>query len=219
MRVALCAADAASRDEIGRAVAAWLPTCEPVWRASGRAVEGDVALVPSEVGADPEGRADLVDALRAFARAGGAVLGVGDGAGLLCTAGLLPGAVLATPAASPPRRETHLRVEGRATPFTWAIPAGRILPRPDVTRALVYAADAEALSATHARGGIVLRHCDVAGGVAPPDAASVAGWCDEAGRVVGIVGALELVPAALESAFARQITACLVSPTRRARAG
>src|SRR3954470_698955 len=104
MRVALCAG-AASRDALASAIAAWLPTGSPVWRAPGSAVEGAFALVSSDVDAAPRALAELGDALRAFARAGGAVLGVGAGAALLCEVGLLPGTVVAATAG--PDAETH----------------------------------------------------------------------------------------------------------------
>jgi phosphoribosylformylglycinamidine (FGAM) synthase-like amidotransferase family enzyme len=202
----------ASRDD-ALAVAAWLPACDCGPWAPGGAIDGDVALVTCDAATDPSLRQELGAALVMFARAGGAVLGVGAGAGVLCDAGLLPGAVTtATPNAT-----THLRVEGRATPFTWAIPAGRILPRPEVPTAFGYVATAEALSATVARGGILVRHCDVAGGVSG-DARSVAGWCDDSGRVVGLVGALHLVTVTLGSAFARQLAGCVESGSARTRA-
>ncbi|MDB4982323.1 MAG: phosphoribosylformylglycinamidine synthase [Myxococcales bacterium] len=206
-RVTLCASEA--HDAFARAVAAWLSACDCGWRTPGDALDGDVALVTSDV-SEPSGRSELEQALGVFARAGGAVLGVGAGAAFLCAAGLLPGAVTTTP----PGETTHLRVEGRATPFTWAIPAGRILPRPDVPSAFSYVATAEVLSAIVARGGILVRHCDVAGGVRG-DASSVAGWCDESGRIVGLVGALALDVAALGSAFARQLAGCVESARPR----
>jgi hypothetical protein len=208
-RVTLCAPDALRDEALARAIAAWLSACDCGWRVPGTALDGDVALVTSDA-VDPIG--ELGAALGVFARAGGAVLGVGAGAAFLCAAGLLPGAVTTTP----PGATTHLRVEGRATPFTWAIPAGRILPRPEVSSAFGYIATAEALSASVARGGILVRHCDVAGGVAA-DASSVAGWCDESGRVIGLVGALALVPTALGSAFARQLAGCLETTSARSR--
>ncbi len=207
-RVTLCAADASRDEAIARVVASWLPSCDSGWRAPAGLLDGEVALV---TGADAAARdGELADALGVFAREGGAVLGVGAGAAFLCAAGLLPGDV--TTAA--PRETTHLRVEGRATPFTWAIPAGRILPRPDVLGAFGYGATPEALSALAARGGILVRHCDSAGGVGA-DASSVAGWCDESGRVVGLIGAVALVSIALGSAFARQLAGCIESARAR----
>jgi hypothetical protein len=211
-RVTLCAADASRDDALARAIAAWLSACDCGTWAPGNVLGGDVALVTSDAAPDPGLREALGQALGVFAHAGGAVLGVDAGAAFLCAAGLLPGGV--TTAA--PSETTHLRIEGRATPFTWAIPAGRILPRPDVPSALGYVVTAGELSAIVARGGILVRHCDVAGGVLG-DARSVAGWCDESGRVVGLVGALDLVPVALGSAFARQLAGCVASGAARTR--
>jgi phosphoribosylformylglycinamidine (FGAM) synthase-like amidotransferase family enzyme len=81
--------------------------------------------------------------------------------------------------ASPP---THVRVEGRATSFTWAIPAGRVLPVDATSPTARYLAAQP--GALEAEGRVVLRYCDGAGGVAPD---SVAGVCDARARVVGLL--------------------------------
>lgn len=166
-------------------------------------LEADVVVVPPGVG---EQAPAALDRLRAFARAGGRVLGLGDGVALLCAAELLPGTV--TRAAA--RAATHVRVEGRATAFTWAIPAGRILalPSPLAEDAYVYAAPDGELAALSAAGRVVLRYCDGAGGLdaAAGRAASIAGVCDGTGRVLGILGG---VSRSLDCALGRQIEACL----------
>jgi phosphoribosylformylglycinamidine (FGAM) synthase-like amidotransferase family enzyme len=132
-----------------------------------RPIGGDAVLVTDDLGAE------AVSALRAFAGDGGAVLGIGAGVRALLAAGLLR-AALAPPAAA---AATHVRVEGRATPFTWAIPAGRVLAidAPAATLAPTDGADP---------GQVVLRYCDAAGGVV---GAAVAGLCDARARVVGLL--------------------------------
>jgi phosphoribosylformylglycinamidine (FGAM) synthase-like amidotransferase family enzyme len=147
-------------------------------------------------------------ALRAFAAAGGPVLGVGAGFGALCAAGLLPGRV--APARAAGASPTHVRVEGRATPFTWAIPAGRVV-----------GAGAGALVARYlppdpaalARAGrIILRYCDAAGGVAgegEDDGESLAGVCDGDGRVVGLFPGVVVVARALAPGLGRQLLSSL----------
>lgn len=161
--------------------------------------DGDVLVIPSGLGA-PEAAA--LEVLRAFAGAGGRLLALGDGVAWLCAAALLPGAVTADAA---PR--THVRIEGRATPFTWAIPAGRILPLAGAPGHRFTADDAE-VEALAAGGRIVLRYCDSSGGVprAAARASTVAGLCDDSGRVVGILSG---VTHALDCALGRQLNACL----------
>jgi phosphoribosylformylglycinamidine synthase len=169
--------------------------------APGGALDGDVVLVPPGLAAAPP-----AETLRAYARAGGTLLGLGDGVGWLCGAGLLPGAVDA--GVGPPA--THVRVEGRATAITWAIPAGRILALGRPSPSGYVAADVD-VAALGARGQIVLRYCDASGGVARGVArsATVAGLSDESGRVIGL-----LSPASpdLDDEVGRQLLTCIRTP-------
>jgi hypothetical protein len=163
--------------------------------------EGDVLVVPPGLGPPPP---EAPAALRDFVSRGGRVLALGDAVALLCAAELLPGDVVAAPAPT-----THVRVEGRATPFTWAIPAGRILALGGAP-AHRYTAAAGDVAALSARGRVLLRYCDVAGGVpaSPEPASTVAGLSDDTGRVVGILGGLSH---ALDCALGSQIRRCLGS--------
>jgi len=172
-------------------------------RAGAVTAADTILVVPADLTAGPA-EADLT-ALRAFARAGGRLLGLGGGVAWLCAAGLLPGEVATTAGVDGAR---HVRVEGRATPFTWAIPAGRVLPvAPEAARARLAAPEAT-IAELEARGRVVLRACDVSGGVdgARPRAATVAGLADDTGAVVGL---LAVADAALGCALGRQIRACL----------
>jgi phosphoribosylformylglycinamidine (FGAM) synthase-like amidotransferase family enzyme len=165
-------------------------------------LSANVVVIPSGSGAEPG--AEGLDRLRDFARTGGRLLALGDGVALLCAAELLPGSVARVPA----RPATHVRVEGRATAFTWAIPAGRILALASLAREHAYiAADAE-VAALASSGRVVLRYCDVAGGLdaSPGPAASIAGITDRTGRVLGVLGGLSR---SLDCALGRQIDACL----------
>jgi hypothetical protein len=142
----------------------------------------------------------------AFARGGGPVLGVGGGFQALCGLGLLPGRVTALADDDRPA-DAHVRVEGRATPFTSAIPAGRVMSLNGATTVgLRY--DTGEPEALEARGQVIFRYCDAAGGlVSPPTAIDpaqlrlssvplvaprersrlIAGVCGEAGNVVGVL--------------------------------
>jgi phosphoribosylformylglycinamidine synthase len=171
----------------------------------GAPVDGDVVVVPPGLAGAPD--AGALEALRAYARAGGKLLGLADGVAWLCAAELLPGQ-LAPGAASGPVTATHVRVEGRATPFTWAMPAGRIVALQEDASRPRYALGGEAASRLVAAGRVVLRYCDASGGVAggDDDTSTIAGVCDETGHVFGV-----LAPAtpALDGALGRQLLACL----------
>jgi phosphoribosylformylglycinamidine (FGAM) synthase-like amidotransferase family enzyme len=132
----------------------------------------------------------VVQAIAAFAAAGGPVLGINDGFRILCQAGLLPGSLSAGPPDQAHPVEVHLRVEGRPTPFTSAIPAGRVM-RLGATAAhgCYEAADVDALEE---RGQIIFRYCDTGGGAthaANPRRSlrSIAGVCNPRGNVVALV--------------------------------
>jgi phosphoribosylformylglycinamidine synthase len=172
-------------------VAVFSPGCLP---------DGDLLVVPSGLGTPA---LEALEPLRAFAERGGRLLALGDGVAWLCAAALLPGGVTA----DEPGPRTHVRVEGRATPFTWAIPAGRILALAGAPAHRYAAADAE-VDSLAAGGRILFRYCDASGGIPRADAraATVAGLCDDSGRVVGILGG---VSHALDCALGRQINACL----------
>jgi phosphoribosylformylglycinamidine synthase len=65
--------------------------------------------------------------VKAFAERGGPVLAICNGFQIACEAGLLEGALTRNESLHFECRDVHLRVEGRPTPWTQAIPAGRIL--------------------------------------------------------------------------------------------
>jgi phosphoribosylformylglycinamidine synthase len=183
-------------------LAAALAEVEVVAHAGG-ALRGDAALVLRDDAA--EAVPDTAAELRAFAAGGGAILGIGAGFAALCEAGLLPGEVMVGPlvAAAP----THVRVEGRATPFTWAIPAGRVVALAGRPAARYRPATLPALEAA---GQVILRYCDGAGGAARGGrgAHAVAGICDTAGRVVGLLS---------DPALEQQVIASLRLGTRALR--
>jgi len=66
-------------------------------------------------------------AVKEFAAAGGPVLGICNGFQILCEAGLLEGALSRNAGLRFECRDVHLVVEGRPTPFSHAIPAGRTI--------------------------------------------------------------------------------------------
>jgi phosphoribosylformylglycinamidine (FGAM) synthase-like amidotransferase family enzyme len=174
-------------------------------------MQGTAVIVagPSEEGATLD--SGTHDALRTFVAAGGAILAAGAGVALLCESDLLPGAVTFSSTA-PETAAVHVRVEGRRTPFTWAIPAGRILALQGPTPRHRYAAPRAEVAALTAGGGVVLRYCDAAGAVlaAPDDPADgVAALCDDSGRIVGVLDDLWPLTDGLGRSLGRQIMTCL----------
>lgn len=144
----------------------------------------DVLIVPEYVAGLA---AAVLQGLDAFAAGGGAVLGSCGGFRLLCERGLIDGQVHAATAEA---GEVFCVVEGRPTPFTHAIPAGRHLPAISSCRVGHFEhPDPERLGE---EGRVVLRYCSADGEVEPaanPDGstANIAGVCNREGNVVGIL--------------------------------
>jgi phosphoribosylformylglycinamidine synthase len=132
----------------------------------------------------------IMGAVKAFADKGGPVLAICNGFQIACEAGLLDGALTRNASLHFECRDVHLLVEGRPTPWTRAIPAGRILRVP--------IAHAEGrfvhpnVDALEQEGRVVFRYVDATGGQsegANPNGsvASIAGTCNARGNVVGLM--------------------------------
>jgi phosphoribosylformylglycinamidine synthase subunit PurQ / glutaminase len=163
-----------------------------------------VALVGDAVASSVAGptlaRLPIVDAVAAFAAAGGPVIGIGAGFQALCAAGLLPGSLDPAAEATGAVHDLVLRVEGQPTPFTQEVAAGRLLHLPGVCVAWRYHHDDP--DALERAGQVVFRYVDEEGGVtaaADPSGSSgsVAGVCAEGGRAVGLAACPEHVLAML----------------------
>jgi phosphoribosylformylglycinamidine synthase len=135
-------------------------------------------------------RSPIMAAVRGFADRGGPVIGICNGFQILCEAGMLEGALVRNATLKFECRDVHLAVEGKPTPFTGAIPAGRILRMP------IAHADGryhhEDPASLEARGLVVFRYVDAAGGQgesANPNGSvgSIAGVANERGNVVGLM--------------------------------
>jgi phosphoribosylformylglycinamidine synthase len=132
----------------------------------------------------------IMGAVRAFAERGGPVLAICNGFQIACEAGLLDGALTRNASLHFECRDVHLRVEGKPTPFTAAIPAGTILKMP--------IAHAEGrylhpdVSVLEKESRVVFRYCDPAGAIsldANPNGstANIAGVCNARGNVIGMM--------------------------------
>ena len=132
----------------------------------------------------------IMTAVREFAGRGGPVLGICNGFQILCEAGLLDGALACNTNLRFECRWVHVLVEGRPTPWTAAIPAGRILHLPVAHAEGRYVhPDIERLEN---EGRVVLRYVDASGGAsqeANPNGSigNIAGIANAAGNVVGMM--------------------------------
>lgn len=134
----------------------------------------------------------VMDAVRRFARAGGAVLGICNGFQVLLEAGLLPGAMIRNAALQFRCRDVWLRVESSNTPFTSALREGRVLRMPIAHGEGNFYAPPSTLDAMEQAGQVVFRYCDPSGAVTPqanPNGAAraIAGVCNPAGNIVGLM--------------------------------
>jgi phosphoribosylformylglycinamidine synthase subunit PurQ / glutaminase len=127
----------------------------------------------------------IMRAVAAFAADGGFVLGICNGFQILTEAGLLPGVLRANASLSFVCRDVRLRVERNDLPFTSRAAVGDELTIPVKHGEGCWFADELLLSTLEANGQIVLRY---AAGDNPNGAvADVAGVCNEAGNVLGLM--------------------------------
>lgn len=165
------AADAADavRTAGGEPVAVWHTDTELGVDAivlPGGAAHGD-ALRPGAIAA----RSPVMEAVRAFAEAGGAVLGLGNGFQILTEAGLLPGTLRPNPTGRFLARTVEVRVERTDTVITRGLDDEAVLRLPIAHGHGVY----------HGDGSVLFRHLDEPHG----PSADIAGIANEAGNIVG----------------------------------
>ena len=134
----------------------------------------------------------VMAAVERFAAAGGLVWGICNGFQVLVEAGLLPGAMLQNAGLQFVCRWVHLRVESANTPFTAGITPGTVLRMPIAHHEGDYYVDKATLARLERNQQIVLRYCDAEGHAtleANPNgsAANIAGVCNEAGNVFGLM--------------------------------
>jgi phosphoribosylformylglycinamidine synthase len=131
--------------------------------------------------------------VKAFADAGGPVLGVCNGFQILLESGLLPGAMLRNRGLKFICEHVGVRVEQTDTPFTAGCSRGQVLRIPiNHGEGNYYAAD-EILDALERDRRVIFRYVDVASGgateAANPNGAArnIAGICSERRNVVGMM--------------------------------
>jgi phosphoribosylformylglycinamidine synthase len=129
--------------------------------------------------------APAMESVIEFARDGGPVLGICNGFQVLCEARLLPGALLVNANRRFTFRQLELEVVNADTFFTRACAPGERLSIPAKHAWGRYYADEQMLNAMAERGQIVLRYAH--GQNFNGSLADIAGVCNEAGNVFGLM--------------------------------
>jgi phosphoribosylformylglycinamidine synthase subunit PurQ / glutaminase len=134
----------------------------------------------------------VMESVADFARSGGPVLGICNGFQVLLEAGLLPGAMRVNRGLRYVCRDVFMRVENSDTPFTRLFDRGSVVKMPIGHMEGNYTAPAAVLDALEANGRVVFRYSDERGAIseaANPNGADrgIAGICNEAGNVVGLM--------------------------------
>jgi phosphoribosylformylglycinamidine synthase subunit PurQ / glutaminase len=128
--------------------------------------------------------APLMTELVAAAKAGLPVLGICNGFQVLCESHLLPGALLPNAGLHFVCRDQRLRVENAGTAWTSEYTEGQELVIPVKNADGRYTADRETLAELAHSGRIVARYLDLNPNGSLDD---IAGICNEAGNVVGLM--------------------------------
>jgi len=134
----------------------------------------------------------IMRTVETFAAQGGPVLGICNGFQVLLEAGLLPGAMLRNRDLKFHCEHVHLRVEQTDTPFTVACRRGQVLRIPIAHGEGNYFAEPDVIARLEANRQIIFRYTDAAGEVndaSNPNgaAAAIAGLCNDARNVVGLM--------------------------------
>lgn len=134
----------------------------------------------------------IMAAVKAFADAGGPVIGICNGFQILLEAGFLPGAMLRNRGLKFICESVHLRVEQVDTPFTGACHRGQVLRIPINHGEGNYYAPPDLLQRLEDNGQVVLRYCTPDGRLdvaANPNGSlnAIAGVCNERRNVLGMM--------------------------------
>jgi phosphoribosylformylglycinamidine synthase subunit PurQ / glutaminase len=130
-------------------------------------------------------RAPVMRAVADLARGGGPVLGICNGFQVLCEAGLLPGALLRNARLRFVCKDVPLTIDNADTPWTRAYRPGETIIIPVKNGEGRYHADVATLDQLEAQGRIVARYA--LGSNPNGSERDIAGVCNEAGNVVGIM--------------------------------
>ncbi|MBS0182160.1 MAG: phosphoribosylformylglycinamidine synthase subunit PurQ [Nitrospira sp.] len=134
----------------------------------------------------------VMQAVKQFAAEGRLVLGICNGFQILLEAGLLPGVMLRNRSLHFICRETYVKVENAATPFTNGCRSGQVLKISIAHAEGNYYTDPVTLAGLQANAQIIFRYCTADGKVTPeacPNGSlgNIAGICNAEGNVLGMM--------------------------------
>lgn len=134
----------------------------------------------------------VMNAVAEFAGKGGPVVGICNGFQVLCEARLLPGALRVNKTLRYLCQDVDLRCENNENPWTYLYEKGQITRMPIGHGEGNYTAPPDELRKLERDGRVVFRYCEPGGGLSEdsnPNGsdASIAGICNEAGNVVGLM--------------------------------
>ena len=201
MKFAIVVFPGSNCDQDCHHVATALLGCEAeyVWHADRDLKGADVVVIPGGFAYGDYLRAGalarfspVMESVAKFARDGGPVLAICNGFQVVLEAGLLPGAMRQNRGLRYVCRDVFMRCENTDTPFTRLYAEGEVVKMPIGHMEGNYTAPSHVLESLEAKGRVVFRYCDEAGRVtdeANPNGAerSIAGICNDAGNVVGLM--------------------------------
>ena len=134
----------------------------------------------------------VMNAVKAFANAGGLVIGICNGFQILCETGLLPGALVRNRSLQFRCETIFLKIPTADSPFTSEGPEGRLLRVPIAHGEGCYFADDEALAKLRADDQILFQYATETGDLtdeANPNGSllNIAGICNEGRNVCGMM--------------------------------
>ncbi len=163
----------------------------PLWHADDSVAEIDAVILPGGFSYGDYLRcgaiarfAPIMDAIVDAARGGMPVLGICNGFQILCESHLLPGALVRNDHQHFICRDQQLRVDNAGTPFTRSFSAGQTITIPLKNGEGQYVADEATVRELEEAGRVVFRYQ----GFNPNGSVNdIAGICNEAGNVVGLM--------------------------------
>ena len=134
----------------------------------------------------------VMNAVKAFASAGGLVIGICNGFQILCETGLLPGALVRNRSLQFRCETIFLKIPTADSPFTSEVPEGRLLRVPIAHGEGCYFADDEALDKLRADNQILFQYATETGDLtdeANPNGSllNIAGICNKGRNVCGMM--------------------------------
>ena len=134
----------------------------------------------------------VMNAVKAFANAGGLVIGICNGFQILCETGMLPGALVRNRSLQFRCETIFLKVPAADSPFTSEVPEGKLLRVPIAHGEGCYFADDETLATLQANHQILFQYATETGELtdeANPNGSllNIAGICNEGRNVCGMM--------------------------------